>query len=107
MARMPRNQLLDILFSAFREQPHWGLKALRERTQQPEAYLKEVLTEIAALARAGEHAGTYALKPNFATGDADAAKAEASLYKVEDVPQGMDEDDEDDEDEDDDMEEVG
>jgi transcription initiation factor TFIIF subunit beta len=105
MARIPRNQLLDLLFEAFRAQAYWPLRALRERTQQPEQYLKEVLTEVASLHRAGEHAGTYELKPQFA---ADGTKSEADLYakteftKAEDA---MDEDEDDDDE--DDMEEVG
>jgi hypothetical protein len=40
-------------------------QVLRERTQQPEAYLKEVLSEIAVLTRSGEFSGTWELKPNF------------------------------------------
>jgi transcription initiation factor TFIIF subunit beta len=66
MARMPRNQLLDLLFSLFREQPRWSIKPLRERTQQPEAYLKEVLTAIATLNRSGEHNGLWELNDVFA-----------------------------------------
>lgn len=62
---MPRNQLLDMLFSLFREREHWSVKLLRERTQQPEAYLKEVLSEIAFMHRSGEHNGTWELMSNF------------------------------------------
>lgn len=66
MARMPRNQLLDLLFSLFREQPRWSIKPLRERTQQPEAYLKEVLIAIATLNRSGEYNGLWELNDVFA-----------------------------------------
>ena len=62
---MPRNQLLDQLFALFREREHWAVKMLRERTQQPEAYLKEVLAEIASMHRSGEHNGTWELMANF------------------------------------------
>jgi transcription initiation factor TFIIF subunit beta len=65
MARMPRNQLLDHLFSSFRDQPRWAIKVLREKTQQPEAYLKEVLSDIAFLHRSGEHNGFWELKANY------------------------------------------
>ncbi len=65
MARIPRNQLLDQLFSHFRDMSHWGLRPLRDKTQQPEAYLKEVLSEIAFLHRSGEHNGMWELKDNF------------------------------------------
>lgn len=65
MARIPRNQLLDQLFTYFRNTPHWGLRPLREKTQQPEAYLKEVLSEIAFLHRSGEYNGMWELKENY------------------------------------------
>lgn len=64
-ARIPRNQLLDMLFALYRERPRWSAKELRGRTEQPEAYLKEVLLEIADLHRSGEFNGLYELKPNF------------------------------------------
>jgi transcription initiation factor TFIIF subunit beta len=65
MARMPRNQLLDALFALFREREQWPIKQLREKTQQPEVYLKEVLSEIASLHRSGEFNGTWELMPSF------------------------------------------
>lgn len=65
MARMPRNQLLDLIFQLFRETERWGLRPLRERTQQPEVYLKEVLSEVAILHRSGEYNGLWELKENF------------------------------------------
>jgi len=109
MARMPRNQLLDILFSLFREKEHWSIKPLREKTQQPEVYLKEVLTEIAFLHRSGEHNGTWELMANF-KGDGikgenvpitDLTPSQGDIKMEEDY----DEDDDDDDD-DDDMEEI-
>src|SRR6267154_2464640 len=65
MTRMPRNQLLDVLFALFREREQWPIKLLREKTQQPEVYLKEVLSEIATLHRNGEFNGTWELMPSF------------------------------------------
>ncbi|KAF8626926.1 hypothetical protein AX17_006427 [Amanita inopinata Kibby_2008] len=65
MARMPRNQLLDQIFAHFRDPERWSIKALREKTQQPEAYLKEVLSEVAFLHRSGEYNGLWELKDNF------------------------------------------
>lgn len=64
-ARMPRNQLLDMLFTLYRERPFWSAKELRMRTEQPEVYLKEVLGEIAELRRYGEFSGMYELKANY------------------------------------------
>lgn len=54
-----------MLFGLFREKEHWSIKPMREKTQQPEAYLKEVLQEIAFLHRSGEHNGTWELLANF------------------------------------------
>ncbi|THH16875.1 hypothetical protein EW146_g3847 [Bondarzewia mesenterica] len=128
MARMPRNQLLDMLFNLYRERAHWPIKQLREKTQQPEVYLKEVLSEIAFLHRSGEFNGTWELKASFKEDgvgidfvlnlvmvydddDAMQIKGEesvAELYKAEPpeaqafLEDGMDEDEEDE----DDMEEV-
>ena len=62
MTRMPRNQLLDMLFNMFQERPRWSIKLLRVKTQQPEVYLKEVLSEIAMLHRSGEYNGLWELK---------------------------------------------
>ncbi|KAI0950676.1 hypothetical protein AcW1_007923 [Taiwanofungus camphoratus] len=114
MARMPRDQLLDELFHAFQERERWSIKVLRERTQQPEAYLKEVLGEIAFLHRSGEHNGTWELMANY---KGEGIKAEnvpgpsytpdyAGATPGEDVKMEGEDNDDDDEDEDDDMEEV-
>ncbi|TFK49798.1 hypothetical protein OE88DRAFT_1662476 [Heliocybe sulcata] len=114
MARMPRNQLLDLLFNLFRERPQWSIRVLRERTQQPEAYLKEVLSEIASLHRSGEFSGLWELKSSFkddgvkpegAAGSSmhtDLSQMPPDSMKDEDDDEDEDEDD----DEDDDMEEV-
>ncbi|KAF8992297.1 transcription initiation factor IIF, beta subunit-domain-containing protein [Cyathus striatus] len=65
MVRIPRDQLLDRLFPLFREKPYWDFKALREKTQQPEKYLKEVLGEIGFLHKGGEWRGAWELNKNF------------------------------------------
>ncbi|KAH9029330.1 transcription initiation factor IIF, beta subunit-domain-containing protein [Lactarius deliciosus] len=106
MARMPRNQLLDSLFSLFREREQWPIKLLREKTQQPEVYLKEVLSEIATLHRSGEFNGTWELMPSF-KGDGIKAEGMSQLYASQpsNADVSMDDYDEEEED-DDDMEEV-
>ncbi|KAH9964878.1 transcription initiation factor IIF, beta subunit-domain-containing protein [Russula dissimulans] len=107
MARMPRNQLLDALFALFREREHWPIKLLRERTQQPEVYLKEVLSEIASLHRSGEFNGTWELMPSF-KGDGIKAEGMSQLYASQpsNADVDMDDYDEEEDDDDDDMEEV-
>ncbi|KAJ8088109.1 hypothetical protein AAF712_015965 [Marasmius tenuissimus] len=106
MTRMPRNQLLDLLFQLFRETPRWAIKPLREKTQQPEVYLKEVLGEVAFLHRSGEHNGFWELKDVFKEdgikGEDVAGPSFGDDVKMEEA----DDDDEDDDDDDDDMEEV-
>ncbi|KAH9053789.1 transcription initiation factor IIF, beta subunit-domain-containing protein [Lactarius vividus] len=106
MARMPRNQLLDSLFSLFREREQWPIKLLREKTQQPEVYLKEVLSEIATLHRSGEFNGTWELMPSF-KGDGIKPEGMSQLYASQpsNADVSMDDYDEEEED-DDDMEEV-
>ncbi|KAI0260417.1 transcription initiation factor IIF, beta subunit-domain-containing protein [Gloeopeniophorella convolvens] len=106
MARMPRNQLLDALFALFREREQWPIKVLREKTQQPEVYLKEVLTEIATLHRSGEFNGTWELMPSF-KGDGVKSEGMSQLYASQpsNPDASMDDYDEEEEDEDD-MEEV-
>ncbi|KAL9934119.1 hypothetical protein V8E36_007201 [Tilletia maclaganii] len=64
-ARMPKNELLDMLWPMFEMQAHLRLKALAERTQQPEAYLREVLNDVADLHKRGPYAGHYSVKPAF------------------------------------------
>lgn len=102
MARMPKNQLLDQLFSLFREKPMWSIKVMREKTQQPEQYLKETLGEIASLHRSGEHTGMWELSSNF-KGDGVKGEGDAGPSSLGDVD--MDSDSSSDE-SDDDMEEV-
>ncbi|GBE88062.1 Transcription initiation factor IIF subunit beta [Sparassis crispa] len=118
MARMPRNQLLDELFRAFQEREHWPIKVLRDRTQQPEAYLKEVLSEIAFLHRSGEHNGSWELLANYKGEGIKAENVPGPSYapaygngvpgvEMEEMKlEGEDDDDDDEDEDDDDMEEV-
>ncbi|RPA85249.1 transcription initiation factor IIF, beta subunit [Ascobolus immersus RN42] len=64
-ARMPKNELIDALFACFREYPYWPIKALKERLNQPEAYLKSTLEEIANLRKSGKFALKWCLKPEY------------------------------------------
>ncbi|PRT55825.1 Transcription initiation factor IIF subunit beta [Wickerhamiella sorbophila] len=63
--RIPKSELLDKLFGLFEETEYWTLKGLRERTRQPEAYLKEVLDTIAILNKKGPYATKYGLRSDF------------------------------------------
>ncbi|KZT50608.1 hypothetical protein CALCODRAFT_504511 [Calocera cornea HHB12733] len=105
-ARMPRNELMDLLFPLFRENENWSIRNLRDRTRQPEAYLREVLQEIGFLHRTGTFANMWSLLPAYKN------RAEGlpppvikSEVKAEEGGEG-EEEDEDDEGDDFDMEEV-
>ncbi|KAI9000517.1 transcription initiation factor IIF, beta subunit-domain-containing protein [Trametes punicea] len=77
MTRVSRPALLDMLFRLFEERKRWTLKALRERTQQPEAYLKEVMLEIAFLHRTGEYRGTWEASARYTSINAESATTTA------------------------------
>lgn len=65
-ARIPKNELLDMLFKLFKIQTHWAMKVLRERTKQPLDYLKETLEDIAVLHKSGPHTNTWSLQDSYA-----------------------------------------
>jgi transcription initiation factor TFIIF subunit beta len=119
MARIARNDLIDMLFKLFSKQQYWSLKDLRAKTQQPEAYLKEVLAEIGHLERSGPNNGTWRLQESYALEIPEVKEDEMEVdpYKMEyplepsqnnsEFDYGEPDDEEDDEDEDEDeMEEV-
>lgn len=53
------------------------MKALRQRTQQPDAYLRQTLEEIAVLNKSGKFANNYSLSDAYRDRSAD-AKLEAA-----------------------------
>ncbi|KAG9104351.1 hypothetical protein FRC06_003397 [Ceratobasidium sp. 370] len=65
-ARIPKNELLDMLFKLFATQSHWTMKVLRERTKQPMDYLKETLEDIAVLHKSGPHTNKWSLQASYA-----------------------------------------
>ncbi|KAL9130051.1 MAG: hypothetical protein Q9217_001655 [Psora testacea] len=83
-ARMPRNDLLDLIYQAFQEYTYWPFKVLKDRVQQPEVYLKSTLEMIAFQAKSGSHMMEWQLKPEAKIGTYaeagafDAAKDEAA-----------------------------
>ncbi|KAF2253425.1 transcription initiation factor IIF [Trematosphaeria pertusa] len=58
-ARIPKNELIDLLHQLFDEYMYWPMKTLKQRTRQPEAYLKEVLGDIAQLVKSGPFASCW------------------------------------------------
>ncbi|GAA5914823.1 hypothetical protein JCM6882_007283 [Rhodosporidiobolus microsporus] len=115
-ARIPKNELLDLLFTHFSTAPYWSLRSLNDHVKQPQVYLKEVLGEIATLVPKGPYAQMYALKPEFKQRGEEAGASSAGNGGVSragvkqeassilgNVPavkkeEGLDDDDEDDDD---------
>lgn len=64
-ARIPKNQLLDLIFDCFRQFQYWSMKALRQRTRQPDSYLRQVLEEVAVLIKSGPFANHYCLSEAY------------------------------------------
>lgn len=62
-ARIPQNELLDLIYECFKRYNYWSLKALKAELNQPEAYLKSTLEMIAELVKTGRFAMTWTLKP--------------------------------------------
>ncbi|KAI9868985.1 MAG: hypothetical protein M1813_002808 [Trichoglossum hirsutum] len=62
-ARMPQNELLDLIFDCFKRYNYWSLKSLKSELNQPEAYLKSTLEKVAVLVKSGRFAMTWTLKP--------------------------------------------
>jgi transcription initiation factor TFIIF subunit beta len=89
--RMPRNELMDLLFSCFERYPYWSFRGLIAETKQPSQYLKEVLTDICILNKKGPYAGNYQIKPEYKQRPSEAEKKQAADQEPTD-----DEDDEDD-----------
>ena len=66
--RLPKERVVTLLFACFGEKPHWSLRELIERTDQPAAYLKEILAEIAFYHERGPAHGLYELNADFTGG---------------------------------------
>ncbi|KAI9886303.1 MAG: hypothetical protein M1823_001912 [Watsoniomyces obsoletus] len=62
-ARMPQNELIDLIYDCFGRYNYWSLKSLKAEVNQPEAYLKSTLEKVADLVKSGPHAMTWTLKP--------------------------------------------
>ena len=68
-ARMPQNELMDLIMDCFKKFRYWPLKTLKAELKQPEAFLKETLEIMAQLVRQGPYAMTWQLKPDYIVDD--------------------------------------
>ncbi|OTB00043.1 hypothetical protein M426DRAFT_324622 [Hypoxylon sp. CI-4A] len=60
-ARLPKGDLRDRIFECFERYNYWGMRAFRNELQQPEAWLRENLEEVAILHKTGPFAGQWEL----------------------------------------------
>jgi transcription initiation factor TFIIF subunit beta len=63
--RMDKDKLLDAIRNCFTEYQYWSLRALRMRLNQPEAYIKEMLDDVATLVKSGDFVQNYKLKAEY------------------------------------------
>jgi transcription initiation factor TFIIF subunit beta len=63
--RLPKKQVLDLLFRLFEKTEYASMKSLVEQTDQSASYLKEVLPEIAELIKRGPYNSMWTLQPQY------------------------------------------
>jgi len=66
--RMSEHELRDAIFLAYKEFSYWSMKAFKQRLNQPEAWLRENLEQLAVLHKAGAFANHWELKPEYKQG---------------------------------------
>ncbi|KAI2623661.1 hypothetical protein GGS21DRAFT_547098 [Xylaria nigripes] len=64
-ARLPQSELRDRIFECYDRYSYWSLKAFKQALNQPEAWLRENLEELAVLHKAGRFANYWELKPEY------------------------------------------
>jgi transcription initiation factor TFIIF subunit beta len=87
-ARLERHELTDRLFQLFSDKPYWSISAIKQTLQQPDAWLREVLKDVAAPIKEGQYANMWELKENWKEGAG--AKAEPKDEDDEDVDVDVD-----------------
>jgi transcription initiation factor TFIIF subunit beta len=75
--RIPREDLLDLLFNLFESKAQISFKELVQKTQQPVSWLKEVLADVCDLNRRGPNTGTYQLKVEYRQGTEESGPSNA------------------------------
>ncbi|KAF2136124.1 uncharacterized protein K452DRAFT_216506, partial [Aplosporella prunicola CBS 121167] len=95
-ARIPQEDLLDLLAAMFAQYRYWSFDALQERAKQPERYLRETLALVAVRVNAGPCAGTWMLKEQV-EGAREAMAPEPESDEDEDTDWSFNEDEDDEE----------
>eukprot|EP00917_Polyrhabdina_sp_WS-2016_P032159 GHVP01068587.1.p2 GENE.GHVP01068587.1~~GHVP01068587.1.p2 ORF type:complete len:224 (+),score=45.78 GHVP01068587.1:270-941(+) len=63
--RLPRENVQDMLFSAFEKKEFWSLQSLTEFCNQPATFIKDILEEIADFYTRGKNKNLFGLKKGF------------------------------------------
>lgn len=63
--RLPEAEVMNMLFRAFEETPHWTLKGLSDHTRQPIVYVRDILSRIAIYNTRGPYKNLYELRPEY------------------------------------------
>ena len=64
-ARIPQNDLLDMIQGCFKQYRYWHFKTLKDKLKQPDTYLKQTLELCAQMVRQGPQANTWQLKKEY------------------------------------------
>ncbi|CAK7214485.1 hypothetical protein SCUCBS95973_002162 [Sporothrix curviconia] len=94
-ARMPENDLLDLIFNCFARFRFWSMRALRAEIPQPEIYLRHTLEKVADLHRSGRFANNWELKSENRKDGSATAEVKASEFVAETADTDTDGEDED------------
>jgi len=63
--KLPREELVSIISQMFMKKPAWTMREMEQGTEQPTAYLKEILTEMCEYLKAGPFKNHYHLKAEY------------------------------------------
>ncbi|XP_018584883.1 general transcription factor IIF subunit 2b isoform X1 [Scleropages formosus] len=75
-ARGDKQQVLDMLFSAFEKHQYYNIKDLVDITKQPVTFLKEILRDIGIYNIKGTHKNTWELRPEYRHYQGEAEKSD-------------------------------
>lgn len=97
-ARIPENELKDLIFDCFKRYAYWPMRALRKELNQPENYLRQVLDPVAELVKSGPFANSWQLRPgyqesNYDVDVKDEAAPVADYAEADDVGGNVDDED--------------
>ncbi|KAI0478830.1 transcription initiation factor IIF, beta subunit-domain-containing protein [Xylariaceae sp. FL0804] len=77
-ARLPQSELRDKIFQCYERFAFWSLKAFKQTLNQPEAWLRENLEELAVLHKSGRFSNHWELKAEYKNVDSHAQSVEGA-----------------------------